>query len=46
MATPAPPAPLAGSATNEDLLKWAIDLREALKGANADKDAIRVWGGK
>lgn len=45
-ATPQPPAPASAEATNEDLLKWAIDLRASLKEANADKDAIRVWAGQ
>jgi len=36
------PAELLLGATNEDLVLWALDLREAVKACNADKAAIRA----
>ncbi|MDR2945911.1 MAG: hypothetical protein LBV79_04100 [Candidatus Adiutrix sp.] len=30
--------------TNGDLAEWAVELRAALRQANADKKALREWG--
>jgi hypothetical protein len=32
-----------GGATNADLVRYAIDLKYALRQANADKEALRAW---
>ncbi len=39
------PEPRLRGRTNGDLLAWAVDLREALRLANADKKALRQWAG-
>ena len=32
--------------TNGDLAAWAVELRTALRLANADKKALREWAGE
>jgi hypothetical protein len=32
--------------TNRALAKWAVELRAALRIANADKKALREWAGE
>jgi hypothetical protein len=35
--------PIMRGNTNNDLILWTLDLREALKLANSDKKALRDW---
>jgi hypothetical protein len=37
------PEPKLKGETNGDLAAWALDLRAALRQANADKRALREW---
>lgn len=37
------PEPRMKGRTNGDLLAWALDLRAAVRLANADKKALREW---
>ena len=37
------PEPVLGEGTNSGLLDYALDLRSALRKANADKKALREW---
>jgi hypothetical protein len=37
------PEPVIGGPTNADLVRYAIDLKYALRQANADKEALRLW---
>ena len=37
------PEPKMRGRTNNDLLAWALDLRQALRLANSDKAALQEW---
>jgi hypothetical protein len=37
------PEPVLSGKTNNDLLVWAIELRQALSMSNLDKLALRSW---
>ncbi|UQZ90709.1 hypothetical protein C4J81_16460 [Deltaproteobacteria bacterium Smac51] len=37
------PEPQLTGRTNGDLARWALELREALRQANSDKNALRDW---